>query len=299
MKAIKILLPVAVVILIGFLVWKWLVDIEPPTSLPPPTNPFITRIESEIDSLKKASASVFCQKFYKDIQYRINDFHKGGHLGKSESDNKNQEENLSRNLYSAYATKFIEQAMYVFNGSKWDKNDLEFIRGEVANLKKSKYLDSTANYFYQIDAVLKKYDEITSFIYNCNTFSYIFYAINDSFPNVSDKIQKSLAYYNSPDNGKVNNCTRLKDGLREIPQKLFNKHIAYLHTKIQRYANRYKEYVYQSDYANIIYTPLQEQLGALDNGIYKINYNTFNNEYRNLERLLSNYGNQAYNYFRN
>jgi hypothetical protein len=298
MKAIKIILPIVVITLIGFFIWKWLVTPPPDEPVRPPTNQFITIIQSEIDSLAKSPANVFCQKFYKDIQYRINDFHKGEHLGKSESDNNQWKEILSRNLYSAYASKFAEQAMYVFNGSKWGINDIKFIRSEVINLKKSGFLDRTANYFSQIDKILAKYDEITGFISTCNKFSYSSYEIGDRFPNVNDKIQKSHTYYNSSDNGKVNNCTRLKDGLSEIPQKLFNKHIAYLHAKIQQNAGRYSEFNYQSDYLNTIYTPLKNQIEVLDNDIYGISDNIFNSGYRSLEKLLSDYDSQAYDYFR-
>lgn len=302
MKAIKIIFAVAVIAIIGFFVWKWLVKIEGVGAVTPPKNQFITRIESEINSLIKSPKNVFCQKFYKDIQYHITDYHKQGFLGKTESDNNQWKEILSKNLYSAYAPKFAEQTMHVFNGLEWKINDLKFIHSEVLVLQSSTYLEQSspvATSFKNIRMILAKYDEIAGFISTCNNFSYSYYSSGDQFPDVSDKIQKSRAYLsNNLDNSYVNNCTRLKDGLHEIPQKLFDKHISYLHTKIQKNSSRYNEYKYQSDYSNNIYTPLRNQIDALNNDIYGINDNTFNSEYSSLDNLLGSYNRQATDYFR-
>ncbi len=181
------------------------------------------------------SANVFCQNFYKDIQYHIADYHKQGFLGNNESDNNQWKEILSKNLYSAYAPKFADQAMYVFNGLEWETADLNVIRNEVKILKNSSYLQQgsqVAIKFKEIDSILKKYDEIADFISLCNNFSYSPDGMSDGFPDVSDKIQRSRAYLsNSLDNSYVNNCARLKDGLREIPKKLFDEHVNYLHKK--------------------------------------------------------------------
>jgi len=298
MKAVKIILAIAVVAVIGLFVWKWLAPLTERSSYKPPINQFTERIESEIDSLSKSPVNVFCKNFYKEIQYRINDYHEQGFFGKSESDNDQWKEILSKNLYSAYASKFAEQAMYVFNGSEWRIDNLNFIRNEVKELKKSEYLDLTANYFNQIDQILAKYDEIAGFVSHCNNFTFDNYELGVFFPNVSDKIQKSRAYL-SNNNGYVDNCTRLKNGLQEIPQKLFNKHTNYLHTKIQQNGNRYNEFNYQSDYSNTIYTPLKNQIEDLNNDVYGIGNNAFDNGYNSLENLLSSYNRDATNYFRN
>ncbi|MDR2510918.1 MAG: hypothetical protein LBC89_00315, partial [Bacteroidales bacterium] len=103
MKAIKIILAIAVIALIGFFVWKWLVTIVDPPTITPPTNQFTARITSEIDSLSKSPSNVFCPRFYTDIQFRITDYHNQKFFGKSESDNDQWKEILQKNLYSAYA----------------------------------------------------------------------------------------------------------------------------------------------------------------------------------------------------
>jgi hypothetical protein len=137
---------------------------------------------------------------------------------------------------------------------------------------------------------LSKYDEIEAFVVSCSNFLYSNYDIGSSFPvnEVSSKIQTSRTYLSRGlGNRYVNNCSRLKDGLREIPENLFNKHVSYLSSKIQQNSGKYKNYKYQSDYSKEIYTPLKNQIDGLDNDIYGINSNTFDSNHDSLIRLLS------------
>jgi len=306
MKALKIILAVIVVGIIGFFVWKWSGQGGPGelSDIKPPTNPYTTRIEREIDSLSKIPSNAFCKEFYQGIQYRITDYYKQGFLGKSTKDNTQWEEILSKNLYSAYAPKFAEQALYVFNGSEWKIENLTFIRSELNTLQHSTYLEggsSVDDSFGNIRAILMKYDEIVGFISSCKGFSYSNFDIGTSFPvsDVSSKIQKSKAYLsNGLDNIYVNNCTRLKKDLLDIPQTLFFKHISYLQSKIQQNSGRYETYNYQSDYSNIIFTPLKNQIDALDNNIYGVSESTFNSNYSSLDNMLTADNRNATDYFR-
>jgi hypothetical protein len=302
MKAIKIILAVAVVAVIGFFVWKWVVTIIKPDKITPPKNQFTARIKSEIDSLSKSPANVFCSKLDSIIQYHITDYHKQGFLGKSASDNDQWKEILQKNLYSAYAPKFAEQAMYVFGGSDWKTDNLKFIRSEIKKLQSSAYLEQSSSVgtsFKNIQSILAKYDEIVGFIAASNNFSYSYYGILDRFPDVSDKVHKSRAYLaNNLDNAYVNNCTRLKGDLRAIPQALLNKHGAYLRTKIQENGEKYTDSQYnkyQSDYSNNIYTPLRNQIESVSSNTYGIDVES---EQNNLFDLLKTYNNQANEYYR-
>ena len=302
MKSIKIILAIVVVAIIGFFVTKWLINIDPVPPINLPKNQYTERIESEIDSLKKMPESKFCQKYYNDVQYRINDYFNQGFLGNNESDNSQWQEILLKNLYSAYAPKFVEQAMYVFSRSVWKDDDLDSIRSEVKNLKSSAYLGSTGlvTSFDTINTILAKYDEINNFIKACKEYTYSNYDLESTFPDVSDKIQKSRAYItNNLDNSYVNNCTRLKEGLQAIPKILFDKHISYLTKKINDNGARYSEFNYQSDYSNTIYTPLRNQVDAVNNDIYGISDNAFGNGYNSVYNLLSGYNRDATDYYKN
>ena len=292
MKAVKIILAVVVVAIIAFFVTKWLINIDPPKDIDLPKNQYTERIEIEIDSLKKMPESKFCQKYYNDVQYRISDYFNQGFLGNNESDNSQWQEILLKNLYSAYAP----------SRSDWKNDDLKFIRNEVKNLKSSVYLGSTGlvTSFDEINTILAKYDEINNFINACKGYTYSNYDLESTFPDVSDMIQKSRAYItNNLDNSYVNNCTRLKEALPAIPKILFDKHINYLTQKINDNGARYGEFNYQSDYSNTIYTPLRNQVDALNNDIYGIGDYVFSNIYNSVYNLLTDYNREATNYYKN
>lgn len=302
MKAIKIILPIVVLAIIGFFVVRWIINDDPPPEVKPPTNPYTDRIEKEIDSINKLPNTAFCHQFYKDVEYRINDYFKQGFLGQSEGDNTQWHDILSKDLYSAYATKFVDQAMYVFSNSEWKGNDLNFIRSEVKSLKSSTYLEQNspiAQSFETINNILKKYDEINSFISSCNSFYFSDYELATTYPDVSDKIKKSTNYIaNNLDNTYVNNCARLKEELSNIPMTLFIKHINYLEQKIIKNGIRYKEFSRQSNYNSVIYQPLRNQIDALDNDVYGIDYYDFNTGYDQLYDLLTKYNQEATRYYR-
>lgn len=300
MKAVKIILAIVVLSIIGFFATKWFINIDPPKKTDLPKNQYIERIESEIDSLTKMPENKFCHKYYNDVQYRINYYFNEGFLGKNESDNSQWQEILSKNLYSAYAQKFVEQAMYVFSQSEWKKEDLKFIRREVKILKNSSYLGSTGliTSFDEINTILSKYYEINGFINACKEFANSNYDLENTFPDVSEMIKKSRAYIkNNLDNNYVNNCTRLKVGLEAIPKILFDKHINYLTKKINDNGARYGEFNYQSNYSKTIYTPLWNQIDALNNDIYGISDSAFRDGYNSVFTLLSRYNSDATNYY--
>jgi hypothetical protein len=316
MKAVKIILAIVVVALIGIFVTKWLIHIAPADDPDIPKNLYTNRIESEIDSLKKIPENKFCNDYYLKVQASIAEYYKSGSLGltsykdgsiwkEKKDDNLNNQWNeiLCKNLYSAYAPKFIKQAMYVFKRSEWKDNDLEFIRSEVKNLKSSAYLGSTGvvTSLDEINTILAKYDEVNNFIKSCNGYTYSNYDLHSTFPDVSDKIQRSRAYItNNLDNSFVNNCTRLKEELQTIPYVLFEKHLNYLIKKIHANGAKYtdSEFDKQREYDSAIYTPLRNQVDALNNDVYGVGDNIFSNGYNSVYKLLSDYNHDAFNHYK-
>ena len=318
MKAVKIVLAIAVVVIIGFFSWKWCVpdDVPPPTKTP--TNQYTNEIQRKIDALGKMPKNTFCKENYQNIQSSIEEFYKNESLGltsykdgtiykeKKDANINNQwKDILSKNLYSVYAPKFVEQAMYVFSRSEWKNDDLTFIRSEVKILKSSTFLGNTGlvSSFNDINTILAKYDAINSFINACKGYAYSNskYDLKNTYPDVSEKIQKSRAYItNNLDNSYVNNCARLKEGLQVIPKILFDKHISYLKKTIDNNGDRYRygEFNKQSDYSNSIYIPLKNQVDALNNDIYGIGNDVYENGYDSVYNLLSKYNRDATNYYR-
>jgi len=301
MKALKIVLAIAVVAVIGFFAWKWIIGFPPPPPPPPPTNQFVERIEMEIDSLGKASPNSFCPELYQKIQYDIVEFHSEGFLGDTTtSDNDQWKEILSKDLYSVYAPKFVEQAMSVFNGHEWKTEDLGFIRSEEKELKKSTYLKESPVKvsFEKIEMILKQYDEIAEFINGCKSFKGPD-ELENSF-DASGKIDKAQDYLkNNMGNEYVNNCDSLKEELSKVPQMLLGKHIKYLTEKIDFYASRYSSYETQAEYSNRVYSPLNNQIKGINYKVYRQDVSFVNEEQRKLTEKLEKYNDDAWIYFKN
>jgi len=94
------------------------------------------------------------------------------------------------------------------------------------------------------------------------------------------------------ENELVNNCTKLHNGLKEIPQYLFSAQVDYLEHKINNWSGLYSNYNSQSDYSNNLYKPLKAEIEALDNDIY--NVSNFDSEYNRLLQKWSDDNTKAY-----
>jgi len=303
MKLLKILLIFAVIGTICYFILKLFVKTDHPDEISAPRNQFIERIAAETDALTKSPTNVFCKNKYRHIQYLITDYYNQNYLGTSENDNNHWKNNLSRDLYSAYSTKFVQQAIYVFSNSRWQIQEIEFIHSETIILQNSTYLEK-GSYVHKelqnIQVILDKYYEISSFISECKNFSYSQYKISDKFPlNLNiEKIQKARNYLkNNLENIYVNNCARLHDNLNELPLILLSKHISYLHNKIKNWSGRYSEFHSQPEYVISIYTPLNNEIELLDSNIYAVSQSIFDRHYTDLKKELDQDNKKAYDYF--
>lgn len=300
MRTIKISLAVIVVAAIVFFVIRSFVTTDKVDEIRQSDNPFVDKIQQEIKALELKPDTKFCKDYYNEVAYHIDDYHKNGRLGKSTLENNQWKENLSKQLYAAYADKFINQAFYIFNRSDWGNNDLVFISSEYRALQSSPMLERNSpidKRFNEIKTIFNKYDEITGFISSCKGFSYSETSLDKQFPvdDVSVKISKAKSYRNNRlENSYVNNCTRLHKGLNEISQVLFKAHCAYLDKKIDYWSGSYTGYNLQKTYRDNVWIPLNNEIGTLDNDIY--NVSDFNSEYNRLKRKWDAEGTNAYNF---
>ena len=95
----------------------------------------------------------------------------------------------------------------------------------------------------------------------------------------------------------MNNCTRLKDGLREVPRKLFDKHVSYLTQKINLYANQFRSYGTQAEYNTNVYSPLRSQINGIDYKVYGLGESFVDSKQEELFNLLGKYNRDATDYF--
>ena len=303
MKAIKISLAIIVIAAIGAGIYFWIQSTKKPGIIQAPQNPFTQKVEAEIEQLKAKPDNRFCKDFYKDIAYHINDFYNQQKFGNNQSENDQWKENLENILYSAYADKFISQAFYIFLGSEWNTEALNFIRSEEQTLRRSQLLENggpVAQKFKQIQTIFSKYDEINSFITSCKSFGYSGTSLSDNFPiaDVKSKISRASTLRNNRlDNEYVNNCTRLHDGLKEIPQILFRSHIRYLDSKTTKWSKMYSNYNSQREYKELLFDKLKAEVDMLNDSNY--NVSNLSSEYNKLTNRLNSDSQNAYNYFNN
>jgi len=307
LKAIKISLAVIVLGVIAVYVIGSLVTTNKLGKISTPKNQFTTRIEKDINALSNFLDNKFHKMEYDNINLLIDDYYKPhppqypyGRLGNTQSENDQWNENLTKNLYSAYVDKFISQAFFVFRGSEWRIDDLNFIRSEYQTLRNSKLLEKGSpvdKKFVEIQTVFSKYDEIAGFILACNGFTYSASGLSDRFPTsqVQGRISQAAAFQNDHlGNEYVNNCLRLHNGLKEIQNTLFRAHVRYLDNKVSQWSGLYSNYNSQSDYVNNLYKPLKSEIEALDNGTYNVvNLDT---EYKRLSDKWTADNTKAYTY---
>jgi hypothetical protein len=129
-------------------------------------------------------------------------------------------------------------------------------------------------------------------------FSYTSDDLNAEFPisSVQTKIIRSKVYLkNKLENNYVKNCELLKDGLKFVPQILFNAHVKYLDNKISSWSGQYVNNTSQKDYSDNLFSPLKTEIDMLYNDIYKgINIDI---EYNKLETKLNEESSAAYEHF--
>ncbi len=301
MKTLKVSLAVLVIAAIIFFIIRSFESTSEVDEVQQVKNPFIENIEQKIQQLGQKRDNQLRKDHFNEITYDLNEYHKNGKLGKTQTDNDQWKENLSKSLYSAYANKFLEQAFLVFNGTTWNTDDLNFIRSEYQTIRKSPRLEKGSpvdKQFSEIRDIFTKYDEIMNFIASCKAYSYSETGLSDRFPisEVDTKISRVFKYeMRKFENKYVNNCVRLRSLLKEVPKVLFRAHVRYLDHKINYWSNLYSNYNTQITYRDNLYIPLKEEIQRLVNHNYDVP--DFESQYSRLTNKWEADGTNAYHYF--
>lgn len=274
MKALKIGIVIAVLGGIGYYIWQSLAITEEKPVIIEADNQFVEKIEKEIKTLSEMPTGEFCGDFYKNIQFRIDDWSKQKHFGVNDKENEHWQDVLSRDLYSAYAPKFILQTFVVFSRSDWEISKREFIANEANKLLQSAYLDQSNSVrikLEEIKTILRKYNEVQSFIFNLNSYL-------DSSPFEIETSKKWLddvnnLKRNNLGNTYVNNCSHFHEALNSAPQKAYSKHLNFVRSRASAKSGAYKNSIYTgetwaqkaADYRDKIYDPIMEDITFLQN----------------------------------
>jgi hypothetical protein len=305
MKLIKISLAISVIGLITFFIVNSITTTSEPPVQPPVVNQFTKIIDDEINTLQRQIFTDFkkLKTSYEDVKFDIDDYYNENRLGKNQLENNQSKERLSKNLYSIYVAKFLNQANSVFNKSEWNNQDIAFIRSESLALKNSKFLQHGKEVdiqITQIQKVLSKYDEINKFILSCREFSYSADSFSSIFPMAlaKQKIVRAAIYKkNKLENTLLNNCIRLHTQLGQTNNILFNAHIKYLENKINTYSGTYVAYNSHGEYAKEFYLKLKNEINSIDNDIYAVAY--YDNVYDKLINKLNQDNSNAKAFFAN
>jgi hypothetical protein len=287
---IKLAIGLLVLAVIAFFTWKGITgSIDTKQAPPPPRNQFVDRVETNIKSLKDSES--FDKSEYVYCIFEIDTYHNQNELGSNSNDNDRWRDILKKDAYSAYAPKFVKYAMSIFDGSIWNSSDLVFIRNEVAELKKSEYLDassSVASEFTKINNILNRYNEIRKFISTCNG--------SKNVPSFRSLISKSKSYLagNGLDS-YVLKCSSIAASLRGIPKVLYNKHASYLTARVNSLAPGYASFRSYSDYNSSVYDQLNMELENFNN-IYGISSSEFNSTKSQLKSIIDQELQNAYDY---
>lgn len=301
MKNIKIGLVIFVVAIIGVFIYDSQTKIDPIDETTLTTNPFTALVEQKIDSLSKLPVDKFSKNYFDQVTYLIDDYHQSGRLGEGQSDNDQMKDILSKNLYSVYTEKFLSQAFYVFNGSDWKNEDLNFIRVEYQILQNSPFLENGSpidHRFDEVRRILNQYDVITKFVSTCRNFSYYETGLSDRFPlaEVKSLIYQAARYRKSGlGNSTVNNCARLHNDLNNVSNFLFLAHVNYLNNKIEAWSGMYTNYNSQKTYADNLYRQLAKEIEELDNNLY--NSEVFYTQYTRLKEKWGKDATNSYKHF--
>ncbi|MFN3760288.1 MAG: hypothetical protein ACK4SF_13845 [Algoriphagus aquaeductus] len=301
MKNLKIILTIIILIGLSTYTFYSIYSTKDPPQIKNIENQFTRRIESKIDSLKNMAENNLTDNLYREIDFLITENYKEKKLGTTETENDQWKDILSRNLYTTYSDKFIKMAFYVFNRIEWKSEDLNYIRVEYQLIQRSPYLErgsETDQKLDEIGDILKQYDTIIKFIYNCSNFSHAETSLTGKFP-----VQEVIAMLNQRERYKltnlgntyVNNCARLHDQLNVIPEVLFQANVRYLDNKIDMWSGMYSNFNSQKVYADNLYSQLANEIEELDNDIY--NSTKFDDEYLRLKRKWQSDAQKAYEYF--
>jgi hypothetical protein len=309
MKAVKIILAAIVIGLITFFVINSLVQTNEKPPVTVAENQFREKIIEDIKGLSNLPDNKFSKETYNGIKSLIEDLYKPhlpqypyGRLGDTQLENDQWKENYSKNLYVAYADKFIKQAFYVFNNSEWQINNLAFIRSECELLRNSNFLENGSpvdKSFSKIQQILRKYDEINNFIAISKNIASPGYSLSSSFPfsDLKVKISRIDNYKkNNLDNVYVNKCARLHLGLDNNKKYFIDTYLNYLDRKIINWTGKYKQFQFTSfnEYQNIIYNPLKTELENFKNNSDYYNFNYDHNRYLSISNRLNSDRKEAY-----
>lgn len=308
MKALKISLLVFLLAGIGAAVYFFRPDPPPPppvtTAAGMPTSGYEDSLTAEIRALQNMD-SVDLKSLldlYRNMDYKITQYGNSGALAPDSIDNQRLMHNLSKDLFTAYATRFYTECLRSFQDSVWSYETLKHIKEESDAVLNSPYLgaaSSVTDNMETVKQVLEKYWEIKSLIRDCERFEVQNRSLTMDFSSELEPYRIRINEYldNAMQNDYVANCTSLRDELHALEQVFYRKHVYALEQLIQDKGKSYRSYPNQPAFQNQVIKMLFDHLANFDPMTYGVPYQDWQRDKMRLESKIKSHRDAAYKFF--
>lgn len=226
-------------------------------------------ITSNIKKFNTIKSVTQCIQHYDNIFYSINNTN----FDNDAANNKSIVENLNKNLYAAYAPRFLVLSKSYLGNHDWSNENITFIQNAGNKVLSSPLLEANSSLRSQYAPLMNAMqlrNNIVGFLNLVNGISTACSSINVDFPDYINMISTSsshLATLNG--NGMMKNCEALKERLRNVRNDICSKHVTYLDNMIRRSSHHYfPSYVNltaYSDNVKDVITQKIDRLGKLSN----------------------------------
>jgi hypothetical protein len=303
MKFIKISIFLIVLSIIAYQVYQQ--DPNDSGSTPEPQGIIIDHITdevitSEIKKFKTINSVTQCIQHYDNVFYSI--IHTNFDI--DAANNKSIVESLNKNLYSAYAPRFLVLSKSYLGNHDWSNENITFIQNAGNKVLSSPLLEANSSLrsqYVPLMNAMQLRNNIVGFINLTNGISTACSSINGDFPDYTDMISTTSSHIATlNENGLMRNCEALKERLRNVRNEICIKHVTYLDNMIHRSSHRYfPSYVNlnaYSDNVKDVITQKIDRLGKLSN-LYGKSRSDIDVFQSNLNSKLDRVYIDAYDYF--
>lgn len=266
MKYAKISIVFIVLSIIAYQVYQQRPDISPvDTQVEHAKSNDVNSIGKEIVKFKSINSISDCMQHYNNLMYAI----ENTIFDDESSTNKSIVENMHKNLFSGYSSRFIVLAQDYMLKHDWCSENMVSIQNACNSILSSPLMASDAGIrasYKPITDVFQLKEQILSHLNKVEKIGSTCIAINNDFPDYSNDISTSLLLYNKINaNTYFNKCVTLKDRLRNVRNEFFEKHVKYLENMVRRASHNYYNYAYQSDYVENVYDIILAKVKNLKN----------------------------------
>lgn len=267
MKYIKISILLIVLSIIAYQVYQLIPD-DPIEKLKPHgiSSDHITDavITSEINKFNTIDNFKQCIQHYDNIFYSINHTN----FDNDAANNKSIVESLNKNLYAAYAPRFLVLSKSYLGNHDWSNENITFIQNAGNKVLSSPLLEANSSLHSQYVPLMNAMqlrNNIVGFLNSVNGISTACSSINVDFLDYTNMISTSSSHIATLNgNGMMKNCENLKERLRNVRNEICNKHVTYLDNMIRRASHRYfPSYVELNTYSDNVRDVILLKIGRL------------------------------------